>query len=120
MKIDNKFDSLWSEDIKVGEKTYKIHFTINNMLKLDFDALQGEPSPTNLPPKKIMLWVCAYVQLDREVTEDDNYTWTYSKNGWFGVDTMHGYNDDMTLLQKKKDAISQITTLLESENDSTL
>jgi len=61
-------------------------------------------------------WYCAYVRIDNldksiDYTCTDPYP-TYHKGNVLGVDTDHGWNQDQTLEEKKKDAINQIEQII--------
>jgi len=67
-------------------------------------------------------YYCAYFEVDKPLTkikaqlaEDNGATYGYAKGcKIIGVDTNHGYNMNMSLVQKKKDALSQIKDILEA------
>lgn len=59
-------------------------------------------------------WYYAYVYLDRKDKNDlDNCT--YNHGNVYGIDTMHYFNTNQTIEQKKDDAIRQIKELIKSE-----
>lgn len=58
-------------------------------------------------------WICAYVDL-KGVKKNDLDNQTYHTGDTYGVDTAHTWNDNMSLEEKKKDAIRQIKELIKS------
>ena len=57
--------------------------------------------------------ICAYVYLDNPIDNSDWSDWTYHEGNVYGVDTAHWHNNEMTLDEKREDAIKQITELIE-------
>lgn len=69
---------------------------------------------------KLSAWVCAYVILPKwkgkESPEMCLRYCTYYNDGVYGIDTNHAHNVGMTLEEKEKDAIMQITQLIKDFN----
>lgn len=68
----------------------------------------------------IQAWICAYVILPKWKSEESpesclSYC-TYYNDGVYGIDTNHLHNNGMSLEEKQKDAIMQITELIKDFN----
>ena len=100
------------DKVKVKGKEFTFALILNDTVKRELAKLPEEQR------KKLTIlgdmnqeWWCAYVYLDR-IIDGELVGETYRDGNTYGVDTNHSYNEDMSMEEKKQDAIKQIILLI--------
>jgi len=94
--------------IKVNKQEFTIALLLNDIVKRELSA---KPEIMKKLLSKNSEWICAYVYLNKKVKGE--LAWeTFHKGNMYGIDTNHSHNEDMTIEERRTDAIKQIKLLI--------